>query len=238
MARVSMLVVLLAVTLMVTTPEVSAEDAEGVRTCVAFKDALEAFSYSGYVPGLRTRLRDVARKGVLSQDAYLRNATAQLSRAGDDELMTWMRVITDICLNRTLSTGTVVIQAPPVPQPTAASRSLPPVTDSTVPPGGLIGATDRLSHSVRGLTERFKELGAAARDARGSMGLPPVPATPTDSSLPRPTAAPATPAPRTTAPPPGMSEREATEQRQRIENASGAKCQQKQYGSGWVTVCE
>jgi hypothetical protein len=93
-------------------------DVEGVRACLALKEALDTYLASGYLPGLKGRLFNVASQGARSNDPYLRNAMSRLSSSStSDELITWMRVTTDVCVNRTAQGPSTTIYAPAAPTP-------------------------------------------------------------------------------------------------------------------------
>jgi hypothetical protein len=223
------------------------DDPAGVQACVELKSAFDIFLASGYLPGLRQRFRGVATIAAGSSDPYLRNATSKLATSRDDqELLTWVKIVVDVCVNRSLQLpGTTVFQA--LPPPTPAPAPLPPAPPAQLnlppaPPAGgslpsLVESTERAAESVRKLTERYRELGDAMRGVRGAPIVRPVaPPAPSAQSPPRPPAlAPPGPGPE------ALAEQAADRHLRRVlerEGATDAKCTKKQYGASWVTVCD
>jgi hypothetical protein len=99
-------------------------DTEGVKACFALKDALDVYLASGYMPGLRGRLFSVATQGARSTDPYLRNAMSRLSTSStSDEMVTWMRITADVCVNRTARPSTTIFGPATAPPPPDAPRA-------------------------------------------------------------------------------------------------------------------
>jgi hypothetical protein len=79
-------------------------DPQGVKACLALNDAFKIFLHSGYFPGLRERMSEAAGIAATSNDPCLRNAASNLASAKTtDELITWLKVTTGVCVNRSLT---------------------------------------------------------------------------------------------------------------------------------------
>jgi hypothetical protein len=134
-------------------------DPQGLKACLAFKDALDIFLKSGYFPGLRHRISEAAGIAAGSNDAYLRNATSTLAAAKTaDELMTWLKITTDVCVNRTLTTSpTTVLQAPRAPTIDPPRLPAPPIT-----PAEAARQTERAAEQSGSKTCQTKTYGGGA----------------------------------------------------------------------------
>jgi hypothetical protein len=203
-------------------------DANALEACSSFLKGIHRIS-DGVVNvyGIGIEMRSVYGRAEQSGDAGLRQRAAALVREAEAlpraqstvSFMATVREFASYCSGSVIpgfKDGVLIMGPKAEPEPSRA------VTPAQPTGGGLAEAARRASEELRGLTESMRELrGVASGQPRSSSDArPQVPGLP--------------PARVITA---EEVDRHLQQLFQR-EGVSDVKCIKKQYGSGWVTVCE
>ena len=200
-------------------------DARAIEACSQFLQGLQRIT-DGVIKvyGIGVEMRSVYRCAERSTDTGLRLRAAALVREAEAlpqarstaSLMTAVREVSSYCSGSVLlgfKDGALILgpktEAPPSQSPASPTS------------GGLAGAARRAADEVRGLTESIREFRRAASD----QAQPPA----------------QRPSPSVEAPLRMITAEDVDRQLRGVlerEGVTGAKCTKKQYGAGWVTVCE
>jgi len=203
-------------------------DVAGVEACSALVDVLNRAADTRSLPA-RSELTRLVGLASRSRDPYLRQSMIVLRDSTPEHVVNSVRVVSDVCQNRIFRPA--VEAHSPLPQPIAPPTPPPPpaqVTATPPPPGG------GLTNALKRATESMQRFNSELREMNRLRGVT-APA-PEKISTPAATQAPS-------GEPQGrqITEQEAERQVRGVldrSGAQGAKCEKKQYGSGWVTVCE